>query len=137
MRIGELSAKSGFPAKTIRYYESVGLLPDPPRTSSGYRDYNGSEIGRLSFIRAAQSIGLSLGEIREIIGFRDRGESPCAHVAGLIELHANDLTERIRILEEMRRDLVRLARVARTVSAPRPDSTAVCHIIEAARVGSA
>ena len=103
------------------------------RTAGGYRDYDPSAIGRLSFIRAAQSIGLSLGEIREIVGFRDRGESPCAHVAGLIELHATDLAERIAALEEMRLELIRLAKLARKPSSRRQNAAAVCHIIEAAR----
>jgi MerR family copper efflux transcriptional regulator len=133
MRIGELSAKTGVPAKTIRYYEDIALLPRPPRTAGGYRHYDGSAIGRLSFIRAAQSIGLSLGEIREILGLRDRGESPCAHVAALIELHANDLAERIEALQEMRRELMRLNRLARKPSARRQDTASVCHIIESAR----
>jgi MerR family transcriptional regulator, copper efflux regulator len=132
MRIGELSTRSGVPARTIRYYEGIGLLPAPSRTAGGYRDYDESAIRRLSFVRAAQSIGLSLGEIREIIGFRDRGESPCAHVAGLIEVHANDLAERIQALEEMRRELIRLATLAPRAASGRQDSAVVCHIIETA-----
>ncbi len=133
MRIGELSARTGVPAKTIRYYEDIALLPDPPRTAGGYRDYDRSAIGRLSFIRAGRSIGLSLGEIREIVGFRDRGENPCAHVSGLIELHAKDLAEHIAALEEMRMELIRLAGLARKPSGRRQAAAAVCHIIEAAR----
>lgn len=133
MRIGELSARSGIPAKTIRYYEDIALLPDPPRTPGRYRDYDDSATARLSFIRAARSIGLSLGEIREIIAFRDRGESPCRHVAGLIELHADDLADRIAALQDMRRELFRLAKVARREATREQDQAAVCHIIEGTR----
>ena len=50
--------------KTIRYYEDIGLLPPPPRLGSGYRDYDPATLDRLAFIRAAQAVGLSLGEIR-------------------------------------------------------------------------
>ena len=125
-----MSAVSGVPAKTLRYYEDIGLLPPPPRTFGGYRDYDGSAMGRLRFVRAAQSIGLTLGEIREVIALRDHGDSPCQHVAGLIELRANDLAERIAALQEMRRELVRLARVARKATTRQQDGAAVCHLIE-------
>ncbi|HEY3211360.1 MAG TPA: heavy metal-responsive transcriptional regulator [Actinomycetota bacterium] len=137
MRIGELAQRTGVPTKTIRYYEDIGAMPPASRTSSGYRDFGPDAMSRLQFIRAAQSIGLSLGEIREIVAFRDRGESPCAHVSGLIELHANDLAERIQALEEMRRELIRLAKVARRATSRPGKGAAVCHIIESARPRSA
>lgn len=130
MRIGELADRSGITAKTVRYYEQVGLMPPPERTEAGYRDYRPEAAGRLAFIRAAQSVGLSLGEIREVLAFRDRGETPCAHVASLIERHAADLSQRIAVLERMRRDLERLARKAGTVSQRRLQESEFCHIIE-------
>ncbi len=130
VRIGELAERIRVPVKTIRYYEEIGLMPEPPRTDSGYRDYHRGDAGRLGFIRAAQSVGLSLGEIREILAFRDRGEVPCSHVAALIERHSADLAERIEALEQMQRDLGRLAKRARV--APRRELRAgeFCHIIE-------
>jgi len=130
MHIGELATRTGVPAKTIRYWEQVGLLPTPPRTPAGDRDYQPQAATRLGFIRAAQSIGLSLGEIREILAVRDRGQTPCAHVATLIEQHAADLAERIAALERMRQDLQRLARRARTVPPERLQQAAYCHLIE-------
>lgn len=105
-------------------------MPPPPRTLSGYRDYGTDAAARLSFIRAAQSVGLALGEIREVLAFRDRGETPCAHVASLIERHATDLSQRIAALELMRRDLERLARMARSLSPAEGRGAAFCHIIE-------
>lgn len=132
MRIGELAERSGVPAKTIRYYEDIGVMPEVPRTPSGYRDYGPEGARRLRFIRAAQSIGLTLGEIREILAFRDRRQAPCSHVASLIERRAADLSERIAALEAMRRDLERLARRARRVPADVSDGE-LCHIIEAGR----
>jgi hypothetical protein len=72
-------------------------------------------------------VGLSLGEIREILSFRDRGEVPCRHVVALIERHARDISERIAALEEMRGQLEALAERARTM-APQPGT--FCHIIE-------
>src|SRR6266511_4825778 len=95
MRIGELATRTGVPAKTIRYWEQLGLLPQPARTAAGYRDYQPQAATRLEFVRAAQSIGLSLREIREILAVRDRGQVPCTHVARLIDRHAAGLAERI------------------------------------------
>lgn len=133
MRIGELSHLANVPAKTIRYYEEAGLLPAPPRTPSGYRDYDDSAAVRLRFIRSGQSVGLSLGEIREVLAFRDRGEAPCAHVTTLIEEHARDLEERIAALESMRAELTRLASLAKKKPAK---DTAYCHILELGRQAS-
>ncbi len=130
MRIGELATRTGVPAKTIRYWEQLGLLPQPARTAAGYRDYQPQAATRLGFVRAAQSIGLSLGEIREILAVRDRGQVPCAHVARLIDWHAAELAERIAALQRMRRDLERLARTARTVSPERLRQATYCHLIE-------
>jgi MerR family copper efflux transcriptional regulator len=130
MRIGELAERSGLESTTIRYYERIGLMPAPTRTQSGYRDYTEDAAARLRFIRAAQSIGLTLGEIRETLAFRDRGELPCGHVAALTERNAEELRQRIAVLEEMRRDLLRLAKKARAVSAGDASDTVFCHIIE-------
>ena len=115
---------------TIRYYERIGLMPPPTRRESGYRDYGEDAAARLGFIRAAQSVGLSLGEIRETLAFRDRGETPCRHVAALIERNAAQLRQRISALEEMRRELERLAKKARAISPEDVSGAAFCHIIE-------
>lgn len=130
MRIGELAARSGVPPKTLRYYEGIRLMPPPPRTASGYRDYGPDALSRLGFIRAAQSVGLTLGEIREIVAFRERGETPCLHVASLIQRHAEDLSQRIAELERMRRDLDRLAKRAKTAAERSGEEAEFCHIIE-------
>lgn len=127
MRIGELAARVGVSPKTIRYYEQIGLVPEPPRLDNGYRDYGELNLGLLRFVRAAQSIGLTLGEIREILAFRDREQEPCDHVVGVIERHIEDLGERITALESMRGDLLRLAERGR---GPRGRAAAYCRIIE-------
>ena len=98
--------------------------------ASGYRDYSDDAAARLGFIQAAQSIGFSLGEIRETLAFRDRGEAPCCHVAALIERNAEQLRVRIVRLQEMRRELLLLAEKARAAAPEDHSGAAFCHIIE-------
>lgn len=130
MQIAELAERSGVPKKTIRYYEEIGVMPIASRNDSGYRQYAEDAVALLSFVRAAQSVGLTLGEIREVLAFRERGETPCQHVAALIDRHANDLAERIAALQAMHQDLRRLAKRARSAPATAATDTVICHIIE-------
>ncbi len=105
MRIGELAGRLGVTTKSIRFYESIGLLPEPTRTSSGYRDYADADAERLTFIKTAQRLGLSLDEIGEIIAFRDRGQQPCGYVAELLARQVRDLDDRIREMRALRAEL--------------------------------
>src|SRR5437870_94459 len=82
LRIGQLAERLGLNTKTIRYYESIGLLPSPARRPSGYRVYGEDDADRLAFVRTAQRFGLRLDQIREVLAFRDRGERPCDFVLG-------------------------------------------------------
>jgi len=105
MRIGELADLVGVTTKSIRFYESIGLLPPPVRTPSGYRDYADVDTGRLRFIKTAQRLGLSLDEIKEIIAFRDRGQQPCSYVAELVGRQVRQLDDRIREMRQLRDEL--------------------------------
>jgi DNA-binding transcriptional MerR regulator len=105
MRIGELADRLGVTTKSIRFYESIGLLPDPARTPSGYRDYAEVDAERLTFIKTAQRLGLSLDEIGEIIAFRDRGQQPCGYVAGVLRRQVTDLDRRITEMRKLRDEL--------------------------------
>ncbi len=127
MRIGELAQEVSLPAKTIRYYEEIGLLPPPPRGANGYRAYDASACERLRFVKAAQAVGFSLGEIREILAFRDRGEEPCAHVLDLVDRRSRDIAERIAALQRVQADLRRLAARGRAVVG---HEGSYCHLIE-------
>ena len=129
MRIGELAEQAGISTKAIRYYEQIGILTPPARTPSGYRSYDPSALGRLGFVRAAQAVGLTLGEIRQIIAFRDNGQAPCAHVTDLLQRHAADLDRRILELEQLRGELRQLAKRAATLDPQRCPPERVCHII--------
>jgi MerR family transcriptional regulator, copper efflux regulator len=130
MRIGELAAVSGVTAKTIRYYEDIGVLDAPARTPSGYRNYTREATDRLGFIRSAQAVGLTLGEIRGIVALRDRGATPCAHVLELITARAADLDRRISQLQRLRTELGRLVARAKHLDPADCDPRRVCHLID-------
>jgi MerR family transcriptional regulator, copper efflux regulator len=129
MRIGELAEQAGISTKAIRYYEQVGILTPPARAPSGYRSYDPSALGRLGFVRAAQAVGLTLGEIRQIMAFRDNGQAPCAHVTDLLQRHAANLQVRIRELQQLRGELRQLADRAATLDPEQCPPERVCHII--------
>lgn len=105
MRIGEVADRVGVNPKTIRFYESIGVLPEPPRTTSGYRDYDDEHVDRLRFIKSAQRLGLKLEDITEVLAFRDRGERPCDYVVDVVRREINDLDQRIREMRRLKRDL--------------------------------
>jgi DNA-binding transcriptional MerR regulator len=126
LRIGEVAARCGVNPKTIRYYEQIGLLPEPERLSSGYRVYGRNDVERLAFIRSAQRFGLALDEIREVLAFRDRGEAPCGYVREVVRREAARLDERIAELLEMREELGRL--LARTDDGS--GDAGYCHLLE-------
>jgi MerR family transcriptional regulator, copper efflux regulator len=129
VRIGVLAQQVGVSTKAIRYYESIGVLPAPERTGSGYRDYTDEAVERVRFVRAAHAVGLTLGEIREILAYRDRGETPCAHVVERIRRRAAEIDEQMAHLERMRRELRRLERRARTLDPEDCAPSDICHVI--------
>jgi MerR family copper efflux transcriptional regulator len=112
MRIGALAGAAGTTTKTIRFYEDAGLLPEPPRTASGYRDYPNDATARLAFIHTAQAAGLTLAEIRSILAIRDEGQPPCTHVTALLHRHLADVERRLaelRATQSVLRDLAKTA----------------------------
>lgn len=129
MQIGQLAAATGVPARTIRFYEDRGILPEPDRTPSGYRDYDDAAIGRLRFLRSAQEAGLTLAEIHGILAIRERGHAPCAHTRDLLDAKREEITQRIVQLQELRTDLGRLLDAGQHVTEEVCDPDAVCSII--------
>ncbi len=107
MRIGELAKEVEVPAKTIRYYEEIGLFPAAPRTEGGYRDYGPEAVELLQFIRKAQFLGLSLSEIKELAEIRSGGNLPCEHLRDFLEAKVADLEERIREMRRLRNEMRR------------------------------
>jgi DNA-binding transcriptional MerR regulator len=133
MRIGEIANHIGVAASAIRFYEESGLIPAPERTASGYRDYTPAVIDRLKFIRAGQAVGLTLGELRDVLVIRDRGEAPCSHVSDLVNAHLDDIDGRIEDLQRLRRDLVDLAGEAASFDPTDCSPESVCRILTAPR----
>jgi DNA-binding transcriptional MerR regulator len=129
--ISEVARRSGVPAKTLRYYEDIGLLDAPNRTQSGYRDYDEAIFARLAFIRSAQAIGLSLGEIRSIVALRDDGETPCGHVLELLRHRSTEIDHAIRDLRALKGELDRLVDRAQELDPTDCDPSRVCHLIGA------
>lgn len=105
MQIGELAKKSEVPAKIIRYYEEIGLLPEAPRTEGGYRRYSLKTVDLLQFIRKAQNLGLTLSEIKELAEIRSSGNLPCEHLHALLQERISDLEERIREMTRLRDEM--------------------------------
>ncbi len=105
MRIGELAKRSGFPVSTIRYYERIGLLPEPERTESGYRAYGAGFVERLRFIKDGQATGLRLGEVSHLIKLRERGMSTCEHSLALLRNRVKEIDSQIETLGRLRSQL--------------------------------
>lgn len=130
MHIGHLAAQSGVSAKTIRYYESVGLLPPPPRAANNYRQYRATDVERLRFIASARSLGLTISAIAEILAAREHGIALCDRVLGTLDTRLITLDQHIADLLALREDLHRI----RTLGAqlPRDDiagTTCVCALV--------
>lgn len=105
MQISEAGRRAGVSPPTIRYYEEIGLLSKPPRSSGGYRRYTETAVEELRFIRKAQAIGFSLDEVREILRLSRSGKKPCAQVLTLARQHLAAVDERIRRLQQFRKQL--------------------------------
>ena len=106
MKIGELARSTGVTVKTLRFYEGEGLLPEPDRTDSGYRDYPPDATARVTFIRTAQAAGLKLRQIGEILDIREQGEPPCQHVRALVHDRLAEVDDRIVDLDRIRNQLL-------------------------------
>ena len=102
MKIGELSKLSNIPIETLRYYEREGLIPSPPRSEGGYRDYPNSTQAFLTFIKSAKSVGFTLKECRDLLAiFVSRDAHTCAEVKDLSEQKLDDLDAQMKALATM------------------------------------
>lgn len=109
LRVSELADLAGVSSDTIRYYEKEGLLPLPARSPSGYREFDAELAERLRFIKGAQSFGLKLAEIRELLDIHDKGACPCGHTKVLLERRIAEIDLEMKRLRSLKRDLADLA----------------------------
>ncbi|MBD2103271.1 heavy metal-responsive transcriptional regulator [Leptolyngbya sp. FACHB-261] len=106
LKIGQIARESGLSVKTIRYYEDMGLLsPTVDRTESGYRIFTSDVLVRLSFIKRAQKLGLSLEEIQQILQVYDYGNLPCSEVKHHLEAKITEVERRIQELLTLKQEL--------------------------------
>jgi len=107
---GELSRLAGISSDTLRHYERLGVLPRPPRTNGGYRDYPASALNRVRLIQSALKVGFSLPELASILKMRDRGEIPCERVRAVAGHKLEEVKQQIRDLLSMRDQLERIVK---------------------------
>lgn len=126
MTIGLLARRVDVTARTLRYYERIGLLTPTTRSAAGYRLYGERDAERVAFIRRAQAFGLSLDEIARILAVRDAGSAPCQHVQALAETRVRALDARIAELLILRDELASLADSAARVATTCAASDTIC-----------
>ena len=110
LKRAELARRTGCNLETIRYYEKIGMMPEPPRTLSGYRVYGETHVARLRFILRGRELGFSIEELRGLLCLVDRGTQTCAEVKALTEHHLADIRAKIA-------DLRRIEKVLATTAA--------------------
>ena len=108
LAIGDLSARTRVKVPTIRYYEQIGLLPEPPRTEGGQRRYGESELERLNFIRHARDLGFEIEDIRELLTMTATPQSSCHQADSIAREHLEAVERRITSLQALRGELARM-----------------------------
>ncbi len=108
MNIGAIAERSGVPAKTIRYYESIGLIGSAARTANGYRSYGDLDLHTLRFIKRARNLGFSVEEVRDLLDLWRNRDRSSADVKALAANHLGMLDRKIAELVEMRGTLAHL-----------------------------
>lgn len=110
MTIGTVAEAAGVNVPTVRYYERRGIIPEPPRTPSGYRQYDETVVDRIRFIRRAQDLGFALEEIEDLLGLRVDDPASCGRVEAATRSKLTSVETKIRELERLRTILSRLVR---------------------------
>ena len=105
LRIGQLAARAGVSADSIRHYERLGLLPRPPRTDAGYRQFSPAAVERVQLIRSAVRVGFSLRQLAAFLGERQAGGAPCRKVRDAAERILASIDDQIAELETTKASL--------------------------------
>ncbi len=124
LSIGEMSRRSGVKVPTIRYYEQMGLIDAPERSAGNQRRYTRKELDRLTFIRHARDLGLSLEAIRELVRLSEHPDMPCAEAHVIATAHLAAIRERIARLKRLEKELTRIE------AACHADHVGDCNIIQ-------
>ncbi|MBD3672136.1 MAG: MerR family DNA-binding protein [Planctomycetaceae bacterium] len=111
--IGQVAREAGVGVETVRFYERQGLIEEPSRRASGYRQFDEGVVDRLRFIREAKELGFTLNEIKELLSLKVDSSSSCADVKGRAEAKIADIEEKIRTLQRMKRALVKLTKACK------------------------
>ena len=127
LTIGYLAKKTGTKVQTIRYYEQVGLMPEPGRTDGGQRRYGAAELDRLAFIRHSRDLGFPLEAIRELLDLSDSPEKSCAQIDAVAQRQLKAVEARIARLQSLKAELQRM------ISECHSDRVADCRILEVLR----
>ena len=125
MKIGELSRATGTNIETIRYYERIGLLPEPARTVSNYRSYGEVHRTRLAFVRHSRDLGFTIEEVRSLLDLADHPERECSEADRIATRHLAQVDEKIGQLVTLRDELSRI------IGRCRGGLAAECRVIEA------
>ncbi len=131
MNIGEVARRAGLNSRTIRFYESIGLVGAPERASSGYRDYGEKDVHRLRFVASARALGFAVEEIRQLLALYDDRDRSSADVKNVVLHHVAEIDRKLKELAAMRRTLLHLAE--RCHGDQRPD----CPILDELSAGKA
>jgi MerR family mercuric resistance operon transcriptional regulator len=126
--ITQLARAAGVPTTTLRYYERAGILEAEDRSQGNYRLYTDESLGRLKFIRAAQAIGFTLDDVKELLGRADEEPAPCRDVQSLTEGRLADIAERLRDLRHVQRVLK-----SSLEKCKKTEQAGCCHVIETLR----
>lgn len=126
LTIGQLAKQAQVNVETVRYYERRGLIPEPPRRESGYRQYSQDAVARLQFIRRAKELGFSLREISDLLSLRVGPDATCGDVKRRAERKLTDIEEKLQALQRMKKALTKLAAACRGRG-----PTSECPILEA------
>ena len=103
LSIGELADRAGCPVETVRYYERAGIMPSPPRSEGGHRQYSFEHLKRLNFVRRCRDLGISLERTRGLLGLVDEGGDTCDQVKGIASDHLAEIRRKLSDLRKMER----------------------------------
>ena len=108
LRTAQVADLAGVNVETLRFYERKGILPEPPRRASGYREYPPETVERVRFIKRAQELGFSLSEVQDLLGLRETTGAKSARVRRVAEAKLEEIERKIRDLAAMKQSLTEL-----------------------------